>query len=220
MPDLSTVDDCYAIARKHNLLKRFPEPVRGLFEQRALEETPKPDDLIFQRSRWWPVLSSATAQKAAVAQAVTRGFAVDVDNSCDDWDYARAADHLLGRLRELRRGVSRACLISGGEVTVKVAGKSGIGGRNQQFALYCATSIEGENITVLSAGSDGIDGNSPAAGAVADGTTVQRALAAGVDARKSLAGFDSYRVFENLADAVVTGPTGNNIRDLRILLAY
>ena len=48
------------------------------------------------------------------------GFAVEVDNSCDDWDYERAADRLLGRLRELRRGVSRACLISGGEVTVKV----------------------------------------------------------------------------------------------------
>jgi len=221
MPDSSTVDDCYGIAQKYALLGKFPNSVRQLFKQRALEETPKPDDLIFHRSRWWPVLSNATAQKAAVAQAVTRGgFAVDVDNSCDDWDYARAADHLLGRLRELRRGVSRACLISGGEVTVKVAGKSGIGGRNQQFALYCATSIEGENITVLSAGTDGIDGNSPAAGAVADGTTVQRARAAGVDVRKSLADFDSYRVFENLEDAIITGPTGNNIRDLRILLAY
>jgi hydroxypyruvate reductase len=220
MPDTSTVEDCYAIAQQHALLKKFPKSVRELFEQRALEETPKPDDLTFQRSRWWPVLSNATAQKAAVAQAATRGFAVEVDNSCDDWDYARAADHLLGRLRELRRGVSRACLISGGEVTVKVAGKSGIGGRNQQFALYCATQIEGENIAVLSAGTDGIDGNSPAAGAVADGTTVQRARATGVDVRKALADFDAYRVFENLEDAIVTGPTGNNIRDLRILLAY
>lgn len=220
MPDSSTVDDCYGIAQKYALLGKFPDSVRQLFRQRALEETPKPEDLIFQRSRWWPVLSNASAQKAAISQAVTKGFAVDVDTSCDDWDYAHAADHLLQRLRELRRGVSRACLISGGEVTVKVAGKSGTGGRNQQFALYCATKIEGENITVLSAGTDGIDGNSPAAGAVVDGTTAQRARAAGLDLRKSLAEFDSYRVFENLADAIVTGPTGNNIRDLRILLAY
>jgi hydroxypyruvate reductase len=220
MPDTSTVDDCYAIAQKHGLLGKFPDSVQQLFKQQALEETPKPDDPIFQHSRWWPVLSNATAQKAAVAQAVTRGFAVDVDTSCDDWDYARAADHLLQRLRELRRGVSRACLISGGEVTVKVAGKSGIGGRNQQFALYCATSIEGENITVLSAGTDGIDGNSPAAGAVVDGTSTPRAQALGLQVSQALAGFDAYPLFEKLEDAIMTGPTGNNVRDLRILLAY
>ena len=107
------------------------------------------------------------------------GFTVEVDNSCDDWDYARAADYLLGRLRELRQKSARVCLISGGEVTVKVT-NGGIGGRNQQFALACAQKIAGENITVLSAGTDGIDGNSTAAGAVVDGTTAERAKAAGL----------------------------------------
>ena len=57
------------------------------------------------------------------------------------------------------RDSSRACLVCGGEVTVKVGPQSGVGGRNQQFALYCAQKIAGENITVLSAGTDGIDGN-------------------------------------------------------------
>jgi hydroxypyruvate reductase len=107
-----------------------------------------------------------------------------MDNSCDDWDYDRAADHLLGRLRELRRGVSRACLISGGELTVKVDANPGVGGRNQQFALYCAQKIAGENITVLSAGTDGIDGNSDAAGAIADGSTVERANNCGFAGRQ------------------------------------
>jgi hydroxypyruvate reductase len=148
------------------------------------------------------------------------GFAVEVDNRCDDWDYERAADHLLGRLHELRRGVSRACLISGGEVTVKVGARLGVGGRNQQFALYCAQKIAGENITVLSAGTDGIDGNSNAAGAVVDGTTVERAQQRGLDIPTALAHFDAYPLFNAIGDSIMTGPTGNNVRDLRILMAY
>src|SRR5207302_3267744 len=125
-----------------------------------------------------------------------------------------AADYLLGRLRELRKGVSRACLISGGEVTVVVPEKAGIGGRNQQFALYCAQRIAGENICVLSAGTDGIDGNSPAAGAVVDGTTAARAEN---EIDRALQNFDAFPLFEELGDTVVTGPTGNNVRDLRVL---
>jgi glycerate 2-kinase len=143
-----------------------------------------------------------------------------VDNSCDDWDYQRAADHLLRRLRELRHGVSRACLISGGEVTVKVSANSGVGGRNQHLALYCAQQIAGENITVLSAGTDGIDGNSEAAGAVVDGTTVERATQHGFDVAAALAQFDAFPLLDAIGDAIITGPTGNNVRDLRILLAY
>ena len=218
--DSTTVEDCYAIVQKYDLMRRFPASVRALFAARALEETPKPGDPLFHRSRWWPILSSVTAQKAAASKAAASGFAVEVDNRCDDWDYAKAADYLLKRLHELRKGVSKVCLVSGGEVTVKVSGRSGVGGRNQQFALYCAEKIAGENICVLSAGTDGIDGNSPAAGAVADGATVQRARAAGLDPGKALRGFDAYPLFEKLGDAIVTGPTGNNVRDLRILLAY
>src|SRR5436305_12360291 len=139
MPDSTTVQDCYAIANKYSLLPRFPRSVRELFAKELLEETPKAGDPEFARSRWWPILSNSSAQKTAAEQATLAGFAVDVDNGCDDWDYARAADYLLARLRKLRSGVSRACLISSGEVTVKVDRPSGIGGRNQQFALYCAT---------------------------------------------------------------------------------
>ncbi|MBZ5646111.1 MAG: DUF4147 domain-containing protein [Acidobacteriia bacterium] len=219
MGDSTTVEDCYAIVRKYGLLSRFPPSVRDLFQTRALEETPKPGDPLFHRSRWWPILSSATAQKAAADKAALSGFTVEEDNTCDDWDYAKAADHLLKRLQELRKGASRVCLISAGEVTVKVSQPAGTGGRNQQFALYCAEKIAGQNICVLSAGTDGVDGNSRAAGAVVDGTTVARARATGLDVERALKEFDAYPLFEKLGDAIVTGPTGNNVRDLRILLA-
>lgn len=220
MPDSTTIRHCHEIAKKHKLLPQFPESVRGLFERGELQETPKRDDPAFAHSRWWKILSNASVEKAAVERAALAGFAVEVENSCDDWDYVKAADHLLKRLRELRKGVSRVCLISGGEVTVTIKGKPGIGGRNQQFALECARKIAGENITVLSAGTDGADGNSTAAGAIVDGSTLSRAASAGLHADAALQSFDATPFFNTLGDLVVTGPTGNNLRDLRILLAW
>jgi hydroxypyruvate reductase len=219
MPDSTTVADCYDIAGKHSMIEHFPDSVRELFQRHALEETPKLDDLAFHRSRWWPLLSNATLLEAAEVEAQRHGFTVTIDNGCDDWDYARAADYLLERLRGLRKKSERACLISGGEVTVKVT-NGGTGGRNQQFALACAGKISGEAMCVLSAGTDGIDGNSPAAGAIVDGSTLERAKARGLDPAAHLAGFNAYPFFESLGDAVITGPTGNNLRDLRVLLAY
>jgi glycerate 2-kinase len=219
MPDSTSVEDCYRITAKYELLKQFPASTRELFERHALEETPKSDDPAFVRARWWTVLSNQSAIEEASVAAKRAGFIVHLDNSCDDWDYERAADYLLQRVRELREQFSPVCLISGGEVTVKVT-NGGVGGRNQQFALACAEKIAGENITVLSAGTDGVDGNSPAAGAVVDGTTFERARGRGLDVRAALDGFDAYPFFKALGDVIETGPTGNNLRDLRILLAY
>jgi hydroxypyruvate reductase len=218
MPDSTSVRDCYDIVEKYGLLEQFPRSVSELFERYALDETPKSDDPAFLDSRWWTILSNQTALEAAARPAGEAGFRVEIDNSCDDWEYEKAANYLLGRLRKLREKAGRICLISGGEITVKVA-NGGIGGRNQQFALACALKIAGENIAVLSAGTDGIDGNSPAAGAVVDGTTVARAQAGGYDAQTALTRFNAYPLFDSLRDAIVTGPTGNNVRDLRVLLA-
>ncbi len=220
MPDSTTAADCYAIAARYRLVPQLPASVRLLFERRGLQETPKAGDAVFARSRYLTILSNATALNAAVESAALGGFAVEVDNTCDDRDYAAAADHLLSRLRELRRGASRVCLISGGEVTVKAGANPGVGGRNQQFALYCAEKITGQPITVLSAGTDGIDGNSQAAGAIADGSTVARARDKGVDAAAALRKMDAFPLFEAIGDAIITGPTGNNVRDVRVLLAY
>ena len=220
MADSSTVEDCYAIAAQYGLLEQLPASVRELFERHLLEETPKSDDPAFYRSRWWTVLSNHSLLAFAKAEAEKQGFVVQIDNTCDDWDYLRAADYLLAKLREMRKKHERVCLLSGGEITVRVISDAGTGGRNQQFALACAQKIAGENITVLSGGTDGIDGNSPASGAVADGSTQERAKRHGLDCADFLARFDAYSFFTKLADDIETGPTGNNVRDLRILLAY
>src|SRR5216684_5483755 len=222
MPDSTSIADCERIAAKYGLIDQFPKSVADLFRQHLLEETPKSDDPAFVRARWWTVLSNKVAVEEATLAAARAGFAVEVDNFCDDWDYEKAADYLVQRVRELRKSVSRVCLISGGEVTVNVR-DGGIGGRNQQFALACAERISGDDTTVLSAGTDGIDGNSPAAGAVVDGSTILRVgdragdRADGPEAvRHALSSFNAYPLLNALGDTVITGPTGNNLRDLRI----
>jgi hydroxypyruvate reductase len=217
MPDSSTIGDCNSVVTKYSLLQEFPASVRELFERHVLEETLKSDDPAFIRARWWTVLSNSNLLEAAKKEAERQGFATFIDNSCDDWDYRKAADYLLDRIRKLRQANERVCLLSGGEITVRVT-DGGIGGRNQQFALYCADKIVGDDICVLSAGSDGIDGNSDSAGAIVDGATAKRANARGLDLENHLASFNAYPLFEALNDSIVIGPTGNNLRDIRILL--
>ena len=107
-------------------------------------------------------------------------------------------------------------VLSAGELSSPVTG-DGVGGRNSAFVLACVQKIAGKQITVLSAGSDGIDGSSPAAGAVADGETLARARAAGLDPGDFQTRSDAYRFFEHLGDAFMTGATGQNLRDLRNL---
>jgi len=96
---------------------------------------------------------------------------------------------------------------------------NGIGGRNSAFVLLCVEKIAGHLITVLSAGTDGMDGNSPAAGAIANGETLAHAQVLGMNPAAFYKQSDAYTFFERLGDAIVTGPSGNNLRDLRILLA-
>ncbi len=181
------------------------------------EEAPAFRDSVFEI-----LLSSHDLVENARILARAAGYHVVVDNSCDDWDYADAARYLLERFHALRVQHSRFCLISVGEVTVTLTRPPGAGGRNQQFALTCALELAnhpGERLAVMSAGSDGIDGNTRAAGAIADPTTVARARAFGFDPELSLAEFNACPLFTAIGDSVVTGPTGQNLRDLRLLIS-
>ncbi len=180
------------------------------------------EDDAFRDSVFEILLSSHDLGENARALAEKAGYFTVIDNSCDDWDYAEAARYLLERFHSLRAQHPRVCLISVGEVTVTMDRTPGAGGRNQQFVMACALELEkyqGERLTVLSAGSDGIDGNTQVAGALADPSTVTRAHAFGFHLKQSLATFDACPMFSALGDAVVTGPTGQNLRDLRLLIA-
>ncbi|MGD0156710.1 MAG: DUF4147 domain-containing protein [Terracidiphilus sp.] len=180
------------------------------------------EDEAFRDSVFEILLSSHDLVENARALAREAGYHVMVDNSCDDWDYADAARYLLERFDTFRVKHDRFCLISVGEVTVTLTRTPGAGGRNQQFALACALELAnhpGESLTVFSAGSDGIDGNTQSAGAIADPTTVARARTFGFDPERSLAEFNACPLFTAIGDSVVTGPTGHNLRDLRLLIS-
>jgi glycerate 2-kinase len=216
LPDSSTVAECREIVARYHLRERFTPAVRAFFDDPNLPETPALPEAPVEI-----LLSSDDLIDAARTMALTLGYEVVIDNSCDDWDYADAARYLLEHFYELRREHPKLCLLSGGEVTVRLGREHGAGGRNQQFALACALAVAGpaSPLVVLSAGSDGIDGTSTAAGAIADETTAARARALGIDAASALARFDAYPLFAALGDTLVTGPTHNNLRDLRILLS-
>ncbi|HZC44196.1 MAG TPA: DUF4147 domain-containing protein [Acidobacteriaceae bacterium] len=222
VPDSSTIEECREILERYQLLPKFPTAVRQFFESDALVETPKPDGL---QGRATVLLSAQTLAEAAANNARALGYFPVIDNSCDEREYRTAASHLLDRLRTFRLRYPRVCVISTGEVSVTLPANDstaaivGLGGRNQQFALYAATLLRPEDnpISILSAGSDGIDGNSPAAGAVVDCATIPADELS--EATHALEQFDTYSFLSGRGAAIEIGRSGNNLRDLRILIA-
>jgi glycerate 2-kinase len=211
--DSTAVKECRRIMRKYGLEGRFPGPVRRFFAG-AIPETPKPGEIDCTAH---VLLSSDDMADAAQRRAEALGFTVGIDNGCDDWPYTRAADYLLERARNLRMEYGRVCVISCGEVTVRLPealSDDARGGRNQQWALYMATRLSADDapVAALSAGSDGVDGNSVAAGAVVDEAS------AGAGSEEALRDFDAYTYLEARGATLVTGPTGQNLRDLRMVV--
>ena len=220
LPDESTVGDCYEIVERLGLLESLPASIRSFFHDRCIPETPKPDSEAFQGSLWHCLLDNQDGVERLTAQVKDLGWVVEADLSVDDWPLEKAVDHLLGKLEHGKQAHPDAtvAVLTGGELSCAVTG-DGQGGRNQAFVLECARKIAGKNIAVVSAGTDGVDGNSPAAGAVADGSTLSRANELGMDAEDFQRRSDSYHFFKRLGDDLTMGPTGNNVRDLRLLVS-
>ena len=220
LPDPTTIHDARRIVRQYDLLPRFSPLLRDAFEKHSLRETPKPGHACFTLAQFEVLLGAHDLTHAAHHACEAEGYICICDNSTDNWPIARASDFLLGQLEAHARAHPghRVAVLCEGELSSPVTG-NGVGGRNAAFVLACAPRIAGKGITVLSAGTDGIDGNSPAAGAVADGKTLLRARALGLETADFQGRSDSYNFFAQLGDAIRTGPTGNNLRDLRILMA-
>jgi glycerate 2-kinase len=221
LPDESTVEEAYALAEQNGLVSQFPPNIRKRFLEHTLEETPKPGDPRWKNSHSFCLLSNRNAVEAAKAAGEKLGFVTEIDSNPWDLDSQQVAESNLASINALAEAHPghAVCLIAGGEVTCRVTG-SGVGGRNQAYVLQAARSIAGQPKVVLSAGTDGRDGNSPTSGAVADGQTVSRALALGMDPARYLADSDSYSFFRSLGDTVDIGYMDNNLRDVRIWLDF
>jgi hydroxypyruvate reductase len=220
LPDPSTLADARRVIADYALEPKLPASIRSAFDAGTLPETPKDGDAAFANAHFSLILGPHDLTHAGHHACESHGYACVCDLETDNWPLEKAADYLLAMLAQQKALCPgrRVAVIAGGEVSSPVSG-DGIGGRNSAFVLTCVPKIAGKKISVLSAGTDGIDGNSPAAGAVADGETFARAQTAGLLPEEFLRNSDAHRFFHRLGDAIVTGPTGNNLRDLRILLA-
>jgi hydroxypyruvate reductase len=169
------------------------------------------------------LLSNDSAVEAAARKASELGFKTEILSDICEQPIERGCDLLLERVSQIDDTHSEpVCLLSGGEFACPVRG-DGKGGRNLETVLRCVIGFRrlqtNNHVIVLSVGTDGIDGNSPAAGAIGDETSCARALAEGLDADDYLARSDSFTFFDSLGDAIITGPTGTNVRDLRVILS-
>jgi hydroxypyruvate reductase len=220
LPDPSTVADAESVVKEYGVLAKLPAALRNIFSQRRLIETPKDGDAAFERAVFDVLLGEHDLVHRAHYCCEAQGIFCMGDDLTDGWPLEKAADELLAQLAALQKEHpgKRVAILSGGELSSPVTGE-GEGGRNSAFVLTCVPKIAGKKIVVLSAGTDGIDGNSPAAGAVADGETLGRAERTGMNWEDYMRRSDAYHFFERLDDAIVIGPTGNNLRDLRVLIS-
>ena len=221
LPDPTTRQEVLAIVAKYNFRAHLPNRLVQWIESEDMPETPKPGSFAFERAQFQLILGMHELFHAAHRIAEALDCETFCDNSTDEWPVEKAADFLLAQLGELRASNPHrpVALIADGELSSTVTG-DGVGGRNSAFVLACVEKIAGKGIVVLSAGTDGIDGNSPAAGVVADGETLLRARDAGLDPQNFFRRSDSFSFFHRLGDTIVTGPTGNNLRDMRLLIAF
>jgi hydroxypyruvate reductase len=226
VPDPTTFRDALDILRRFGgeagdgaypraVVDRVAAGARG-----DVPETPKPNDPRLARASMSVIGGRRHAMDGAMAEAVSRGYHVaPVDDAVVGEARVVAPSHLRAALARAADVARPACIVSSGETTVRVTG-DGAGGRNQEFALACASVLTavGAPAVLASIGTDGVDGPTDAAGALVDVTTIDRARAARLDPAAFLERNDTYRFFDTLGDLIHTGPTGTNVGDLQVIL--
>lgn len=224
LPSAVTRADFDRIVQRYDLLNKFPAHVSALVAGGGLPDLPRANRESDDRRSHHLLLDNRKALLEAKRIAESDfGCVVEVAEDLVEGDVETMMLAHIERIAALRHRHPRktVCLLSGGEVICPVRG-AGQGGRNQEFVLRAAIHLHQRglsDVVALGAGTDGIDGNSPADGAIAGADTLRRAEEKGVLAEERLQDSDSFNFFNALGDAIITGPTGNNLRDLRILIA-
>lgn len=227
VPDNSTFGDAWTLLERYDLVDKVPESVVEVIQRGVrgeIPENPVEGDAIFNGIQNVIVASNDLAAEAAQRQADALGLNTLLLSTYVEGE-AREVARVLAAIAKEIRGAGRpvavpACVIVGGETTVTLRG-DGKGGRNQEMALAAAIAIGGmENVTIACLATDGTDGPTDASGALADGSTVARARALGLDPWAYLTGNNAYPFFEALDDLLMTGPTQTNVNDLAFILVW
>ena len=218
LPDRTTLDDMIRTIDRYGIAPALPVKALEALRAGRIPETLKPRDRVFRRSRNEAILSNRDLRNAAVRGGLTRGLPAEAIPT-DIVGPVETAVEMVARAIETAPPGTRL-LVLGGEV-VTAPPVPGEGGRAQELSLRLALRMAGLGSrpwAFLALGSDGLDGNSPAAGAYVDQTTLERARLARLDPARTLREATTYRFFRKLGDDFTTGPTGTNVRDLYLLL--
>ena len=222
-PDPSTFSDALAVVDRFGLRGEMPTRIMSHLEsgvQGDVEESHTVGDPALNGVHYQIISNNEAARRALSEASERRGLRVVDLGEVLSGEARQMGRRLMALARSLR--VSEpTLLIAGGETVVRVRGQ-GRGGRNQELALAAALSGAGQGgvneVTMVTMGTDGRDGPTPAAGAFAEGETLDKAQAAGLDARAMLDDNDAYGFFSSMGGALVTGPTGTNVMDLVLIL--
>ena len=224
VPDASTFSDALKVIEKYNLTADITSGVLNYLKDGANgmhPETPKPGDPLFEGAINILSGTNQLALKAAKNLAGSLGFKSYIIDSEMNGDVESVCETVLNTAVSFRKNndiQKPACLLYGGETTIKVSG-NGLGGRNQHLVLSAAIRLSNiPGITLLSAGTDGTDGPTDAAGAVADAETIRRARSLHEDPENYLCEFNSYSFFKRVGGLILTGPTFTNVMDLVVVL--
>lgn len=226
VPDPTTFEDAWTTLERYGLIRGLNHSIRGRLQAGmtgAIPETPKEGDPVFRNTHNAIIGSNEIAARAALLEAQNRGYNALLLSTYVEGEARHVARALAAIGKEcIHSGIPLpppACFIAGGETTVTISGK-GTGGRNQELALAAAIALDGwPRVALATLATDGGDGPTDAAGAFITGETAQRARNLGLSPLSYLGDNDSYLFFQQLGDAVVTGPTGTNVNDLTFILA-
>jgi glycerate 2-kinase len=222
VPDTATFDDARRAMDTFELWDKFPHSAADYLRRGGSEqETPKSFE--GQPLHTFILVESAAACEGAAARAKELELETMLLTSTMQGEASQAGAFLSSIGQEIaafNRPLSAPCaVIAGGENTVTIQDEHGAGGANQEFALGAGLKIAGlENVLIASIDTDGTDGPTELAGAMVDGHTVRLAAETGLDLTQALNTHDALPALESLGDGILTGPTGTNVNDIKLLL--
>ncbi len=220
--DTSTFEDARRVITHYDLWKELPvsaaEYLRHAGEQ---QETPK--NFSGEPIHSFILTDGEAACVGAAEKAAELGFAPLILTTMLKGEAKDCGSMFASIAREaaiFRRPIQPPCaIIAGGENTVTINSHKGSGGPNHEFALSASLDIAGfKNILVAAIDTDGIDGSTEAAGGMVDGMTEITARQMGLDIPIALRDHNSYTILHLLQDVVLTGYTGTNVNDLKLIL--
>lgn len=214
--DRTTLDDARRVIERYRIT--VPDNVMAVLNDDR-HATPRPGSPELARADTRIVARNRMALEAAGEVAAAAGYRpVYLGDDLEGDATELAIVHAALALHHQRKG-GRWALLSGGETTVLVGNPAGSGGRNSEYMLSLAMSLDAApGISALACDTDGIDGVGGHAGAIADESTLARAKAAGLSASGMLRENNSFGFFQALGDLVFTGPTRTNVNDFRAIL--